>query len=51
VLKGHADPADLVLRRFGHKPGIIERVAAKVNEVSGYGGPSLIREIDAAGNS
>lgn len=50
VLKGNADPAQVVLRRFGHKPGLIEAVAGKVNQVSGYGGAALIREVDAAGN-
>lgn len=46
----YADPADLVSRRFAHKPGIIEAIARKANEMSGYGSVQIIKPVDAAGN-
>jgi len=46
----YADPADLVNRKFAHKPGIIEAIARKANEMSGYGNAQIIRSVDAAGN-
>lgn len=50
--KGVADPGDVVLQRFAHRPGIIEVIANRINALSGYGVPAgeMIREIDAAGN-
>lgn len=51
VLGKYSDPADLLNRRFAHKPGIIEAVARKVNEMSGYGPQGdVVRLVDAAGN-
>lgn len=50
--KGLADPGDIVLQKFAHRPGIIEVIANRINRLSGYGVPNgeMIREIDAAGN-
>lgn len=48
--RGIADPADLVNQRFAHKPGVIEAIARKANEMSGYGNAHIIRPVDAAGN-
>lgn len=48
--QGLADPADILLKRFAHRPGIIEAIARKANEMSGYGNVELIRPVDAAGN-
>lgn len=51
IRKGHADPADALLRRTAHKPGIIEAIARKCNDMSGYGSQdNVIRLVDAAGN-
>jgi hypothetical protein len=50
VRRGYADPADLLNRRFAHKPGIIEAIARKCNEMAGYGVGQIIRPVDAAGN-
>lgn len=48
----YPSPAEALVARFEHKPGIIEQLARKVNEMSGYGPDArdVIRAVDAAGN-
>lgn len=44
-----ADPADALQARFAHKPGLIDQLATKVMEISGYN-DSDVKEVKAAGN-
>lgn len=42
----YADPAQALRARFAHKPGLIDQLATRVIEVSGYDDADL-REVDA----
>ncbi len=44
-----ADPADALKARFAHKPGLIDQLATKVMEISGYD-EADVKEVRAAGN-
>lgn len=44
-----ADPADALAARFAHKPGLIDQLATKVMEISGYNDAD-VKEVKAAGN-
>jgi hypothetical protein len=43
------DPADILRRRFGHKPGLLGQIAGEIMSISGYDDED-VREVDAAGN-
>lgn len=43
------DPGDALRARFAHKPGVIDAIAGKILEVSGYGSND-VKEVKAAGN-
>lgn len=43
------DPADALRARFAYKPGLIDQIAAKVVEISGYSAGD-VKEVKAAGN-
>lgn len=43
------DPADALKARFTHKPGIIDQIAGKIIQISGYNDAD-VKEIRAAGN-
>lgn len=43
------DPADALRARFAYKPGLIDQIAAKVVQISGYN-DSDVKEVKAAGN-
>lgn len=45
----YLDPADALAARFAHKPGLIDQLAGKIIEVSGYSDGD-IRDVKAAGN-
>jgi hypothetical protein len=44
-----ADPADALRARFAHKPGLIDQLAGKIVQISGYN-EGDVREVRAAGN-
>lgn len=44
-----ADPGDALAARFSHKPGLIDQLATKVMEISGYNDQD-VKEVKAAGN-
>lgn len=43
------DPGDALRARFAHKPGVIDAIAGKILEISGYGSND-VKEVKAAGN-
>lgn len=43
------DPADALKARFIHKPGLIDQLAGKLTEISGYN-TNDVKEVRAAGN-
>jgi hypothetical protein len=43
------DPGDALRARFAHKPGLIDQIAGRVVQISGYG-ENDVREVQAAGN-
>lgn len=44
------DPADALRARFAYKPGIIDQIAGRVVQISGYNDKD-VKEVRAAGNS
>jgi Phage XkdN-like tail assembly chaperone protein, TAC len=45
----YADPADALRARFAYKPGLIDQIATKISQMSGYNDAD-VKEIKAAGN-
>lgn len=45
----YLDPADMLTARFAHKPGVIDLLAGKLTEISGYNSADVM-EVRAAGN-
>lgn len=43
------DPADALRARFAHKPGLIDQIATKITQISGYDDKD-VKEVRAAGN-
>lgn len=43
------DPGDALRARFAHKPGVIDQIAGKILEISGYNNTD-VKEVKAAGN-
>lgn len=51
VVRGqqYLDPGDALRARFAHKPGIIDQIAGKIVQISGYNSAD-VKEVRAAGN-
>lgn len=51
VVRGerYMDPADALKARFAHKPGLIDQLAGKIVQISGYD-EADVKEVKAAGN-
>lgn len=45
----YMDPGDALRARFAHKPGIIDQIAGKIVQISGYNSAD-VKEVKAAGN-